>query len=213
MLMPRTRPTLIKEILVTVCIALTHGISVAAEAEIQVLGVRKVDYHDQPELPLPQNAGLEALVGRDASAQAPSGLVPGAISRRPHRSLLRVEFRSSKKLSDIARQGGIVFLESFFCSRPQGFAVLAFPTVYANGEAVRPGMMPEVHGQESYYFFVNGARKESLNSRPPQIGFDLGADPQDLCFYVTGNVSGHLTYKSKITRISKAEIAAAMTSP
>jgi hypothetical protein len=55
-----------------------------------------------------------------------------------------------------------------------------------------------------YHFFVTASRKASPESVPPQIGFDLAVDPQDVCFYITGE-----DFESDIGIVSKAVIAAA----
>jgi hypothetical protein len=183
----------------------------AAKATFDIVGVRVVDYHDQSELPLPGLAGLETLVGRDAAEHAPPGLLPTGPIERPHRTLLRVEFRSPDDLWDIARRGQVVFLHSYFCSRKKDFAVLTGPTVYAEGDAIGPpGREPgrdNVHPKQLYYFFVSASRKASPESVPPQIGFDLAVDPQDVCFYITGQ-----HFKSDRGIVSKAVIAAAFHS-
>jgi hypothetical protein len=194
--------------IVIVGIARAVGIEGASKANFDIVGVRVVDYHDQSELPLPGLAGLETLVGREAAEHAPSSLSPKGPIERPHRPLLRVEILSPDDLWDVARRGQVVFLHSFFCSRKRDFAVLTGPTVYAGGDAVRPpGREPSrdyIHKKQMYYFFVTVSRKASPESVPPQIGFDLSIDPQDICFYITGE-----NFRSDIGIVSKAAISAA----
>jgi hypothetical protein len=85
---------------------------------------------------------------------------------------------------------------------------LTGPTVYSDGDAIRPpGREPgrdDVHKKQVYHFFVTASRKASPESVPPQIGFDLAVDPQDVCFYITGE-----DFESDIGIVSKAVIAAA----
>jgi hypothetical protein len=179
-----------------------------SKANIEIVGVRVVDYHDHSELPLPRLVGLETLVGHNSAENAPSGVSPNGPIERPHRPLLRVEFLSPDDLWGVASRGQVVFLHSFFCSRKKDFAVLTGPTVYADGDAVRPpGKAPSrdyIHKKQIYYFFVTVSRKASAESAPPQIGFDLSIDPQNICFYITGE-----NFKSDIGIVSNAVIAAA----
>jgi hypothetical protein len=179
-------------------------------ADTQFLSVKAVDYHDQLELPVPALAGLETLVGRQAAERAAAtGALPGP-QERPHRPLLRVEFRSTKDLWGIARRKAVVFLHSSFCDR-KDFAVLGDPTVYSGGRAVQWTNVPDsaTTGSENvYYFYLNVSRRESPKSSPPQVGFDLQASPEDICFYVTG--SGFLGYRSAIATVPKDAISAAL---
>lgn len=211
------------EFLERVAVALLAVTSVALSAclqasqllDIQIKGISAVDYHDQQELPIPKRAGLQALVGRDASAHVPSSALPMGASERPHRLMLRISFLSSVDLRALAQNGLVVFLHSYFCSRENEFAVLAAPTVFSNGESVSPEHKIEVprhakKAQPTYYFFVNVTRRESLRSKPVEMGFDLRTDPHDVCFYLTGSGARGLEYKSDVSTISKTAITNAL---
>jgi hypothetical protein len=178
---------------------------------------RLVDYHDQQELPVPRSAGLEELIGRQQADQAASSIAPQEPSARPHRPLLRINFRSSVDLRAIANRNATVFLHSYFCSHQNDFAVLSAPTVYADGEPIRAheprkeGLTRGIPGQDfQYYFYLNVLRKEIRDSRPPQMGFDLRVTAENICFYVTGSGASGLIYTSSIGLISVEAIVAAL---
>jgi hypothetical protein len=181
------------------------------EPDIQFLSVKAVDYHDQLEMPVPALAGLEPLVGREAAERtAVIAGVPGRPMERPHRALLRVEFRSTKDLWGIARRKGVVFLHSSFC-QPNEFAALGDPTVYYRGRAIYWTNLADsasTGSEEVYYFYLSVSRRKSLKDIPPETGFDLRENPEDICFYVTG--SGFFGYKSAIATVPKGAISEAL---
>jgi hypothetical protein len=183
--------------------------------DIAFVSARLVDYHDQQELPVPGSAVLEELIGRQQADQAASIVAP--LNARPHRPLLRIEFRSSVDLRAIANRNATVFLHSYFCSHQNDFAILSGPTVYAGGEPIRAretkteNSAGGIPGQEfTYYFYLNTFRRENRNSRPPQMGFDLRVTAQNICFYVTGSGASGLNYASSIALIPQEAIVAAL---
>ena len=193
------------------------GLAAIRANDIVFVSARLVDYHDQQELPVPRSAGLEELVGRQQADQVASIVHPQEPSERPHRPLLRIEFKSSVDLRAIANRNATVFLHSYFCSHQNDFVVLSGPTVYVDGEAIRARETKTENsadgspGQEfTYYFYVNALRKESRNSRPPQMGFDLRVTAENICFYVTGSGASGLIYTSSIALIPQEAILAAL---
>ena len=201
---------------ISLCCPLFTLAAVSA-SDISYVSARVVDYRDQQELPVPRSAGLEELVGRQRAEQITSMVAPQEPSDRPHRPLVRIEFRSSVDLRAIANRNATVFLHSYFCSHQNDFAVLSFPTVYADGEPIRAGETKTVNstggipGQEfTYYFYLNVLRKENRNARPQQMGFDLRVTAEDICFYITGSVTSGLIYTSSIALIPQEAIVAAL---
>jgi hypothetical protein len=193
------------------------GVAAIRANDIAFVSARLVDYHDQQELPVPRSAGLEELIGHQQADQAASIVRPQEPSDRPHRPLLRIEFRLSVDLRAIANRDATVFLHSYFCSRQNYFAVLSAPTVYADGEPIRAietttaNSTGGIPGQEfTYYFYLNVLRKENRNSRPPQMGFDLRVTAENICFYVTGSGASGLIYTSSIAMIPQETIVAAL---
>jgi hypothetical protein len=190
-------------------ISLAHpllALAAISANDIAFVSARLVDYHDQQELPVPRSAGLEELIGRQQANQAASIVRPWEPSDRPHRPLLRIEFRSSVDLRAIASRNATVFLHSYFCSHQDDFAVLSVPTVYADGEPIRAretrteNSTGDTPGQDfKYYFYLSVLRKENRNSRPPQIGFDLRITAENICFYVTGSGASGLIGHSGMT--------------
>ena len=179
-------------------------------ADIQFLSVKAVDYHDQLELPVPALAGLESLVGRKSAENVAATSALHGPRERPHRPLLRVEFRSTKDLWGIARRKAVVFLHSSLCDR-KDFAALGDPTVYSRGQAVHWTNVQDsasTGSENVYYFYLNVSRRESPKSVPPQVGFDQRANPEDVCFYITG--SGFFGYRSAIATVPKDAISAAL---
>src|SRR6267142_106107 len=188
------------------------GCSAAArEADMHILAIRVVDYHDQHEMPVPHAAGFEELIGRKALANAPAQMLSKTETERPHRLLLRIEFDSTVDLWEVARKDSVVFLHSYFCANPDNFAVISSPTVYSNGEPIRPSKTLDrsdaTKQEKKYYFYANVARQESPLSNPPQRAFNLRTNPEDVCFYITGSsgIAGR-TYKSGVARIARAEV-------
>lgn len=185
-------------------------------ADISFTAVKLVDYHDQQELPVPRSAGLEELIGRTQADRASAIVAPQAPSDRPHRLLLRVDFHSPVDLQAVANRDAIIFLHSYFCSHQRDFAVLSAPTVYLDGRPIRAESVPHqsmdrVPGQGfSYYFYLNAVRKESRDSKPPQMGFDLRVTPENVCFYVTASGASGLIYTSTPAAVPKEAIAAAI---
>jgi hypothetical protein len=193
------------------------GVAAIRANDIAFVSARLVDYHDQQELPVPRSAGLEELIGRQQADQVASIIRPQEPSDRPHRLLLRVEFRSSVDLRAIANRNATVFLHSYFCSHQNDFAVLSGPTVYVNGEPIRAretkieNSTGGIPGQEStYYFYLNALRKENRDSRPPQMGFDLRVTAENICFSITGSGASGLIYTSSIAVIPEAAIVTAL---
>jgi hypothetical protein len=90
-----------------------------------------VDYYDQRELPVPTLAALDELVGRELPESTLSLLPPGRGSERPHRLLVRVDFRTDVDLAQLAfRRGSTVMAMSFLCGMDNRNTSIGPPTVY-----------------------------------------------------------------------------------
>ena len=81
--------------------------------QITYTSIRVVDYHDQLELPVPRLAGLETLVGRQQAESALASLPPGGDDERPHRLLMRVDFRADVDLAKLAYKKNARLFRSF----------------------------------------------------------------------------------------------------
>jgi hypothetical protein len=168
------------------------------------------------ERPAPRSARLEQLVGQTPADQASAVIASKELKDRPNRLRLRVNFHSAVNLRAIANGDAIVFLHSYFCLHQNDFAVLSAPTVYSNGRPIQADTMSDhstsgvAGGGFTYYFYLNAVRRESLNSKPPQVGFDLRVAPENVCFYVTGSGAAGGVYTSGTAIMPKEAIAAAI---
>ena len=94
-----------------------------------------MDYHDQRELPVPTLAALDELVGRELPESTLSLLPPGRGSERPHRLLVRVDFRMDVDLAQLAfRRGSPVMAMSSICGMDNRNTSIGPPSV---GGAIR----------------------------------------------------------------------------
>ncbi len=126
--------------------------------------------------------------------------VRGGVSL-PHRDLIRVDFTSGTDLRNmVVREGNILFVHSYFCDRGDTFDTLGGPGVYVDlADAGKERLVKQ------FLFFIDVTRKSSPGSIPPEPGFDLSVNPEDICFYVTAQ--GMITtYKSDVGRIPKSVI-------
>jgi hypothetical protein len=216
--MPIIKHLMLFAIALTVLLFLTCGsLANIKAADIGFTTVKLVDYHDQQELPAQRNAGLEELIGRTQADQVSAVVRPEAPSERPHRLLLRVDLDSSVDFQAIANRNATVFLHFYFCSHQHDFAILSFPTVYLDGKPIRADNSADQSTSRTpaqsfkYYFYLNAERKESRNSKPQQMGFDLRVTPENVCFYVTGSGASGLIYTSTIAVVPKEAIVAAIS--
>jgi hypothetical protein len=129
-----------------------------------------------------------------------SSAVAGGMSL-PHRDLIRVDFTSGTDLRDmVARESNILFVHSYFCDRGDNLGTLGGPGVYVDrADAGKETLV------KRFLFFIDVSRKPNPESIPPEPGFDLSVNAQDICFYVTAH-SVITTYKSKVEIIPKASI-------
>jgi hypothetical protein len=136
---------------------------------------------------------------RNSITDLPSG-IPGGVSL-PHRDLIRVDFTAGTDLrSLVARESNILFVHSYFCDRGDNLGTLGGPGVYV--DRVDAGRETLV---KRFLFFIDVSRKPNPGSIPPEPGFDLSVNAQDICFYVTAH-SVATTYKSEVAIIPKASI-------
>jgi hypothetical protein len=136
---------------------------------------------------------------RNSITDLPSG-IPGDVSL-PHRDLIRVDFTVGTDLRNmVARESNILFAHSYFCDRGDNLGTLGGPGVYV--DRADAGKETQV---KRFLFFIDVSRKPNPGSIPPEPGFDLAANAQDICFYVTAH-SVSTTFKSEIGIIPKASI-------
>jgi hypothetical protein len=100
----------------------------------------------------------------------------------------------------VARESNILFVHSYFCDRGDNLGTLGGPGVYV--DRADAGKETRV---KRFLFFIDVSRKPNPGSVPPEPGFDLAANAQDICFYVTAQ-SVSTTFKSEIGIIPKASI-------
>jgi hypothetical protein len=134
------------------------------------------------------------------SITALSSGVAGGVSL-PHRDLIRVDFTSGTDLRNlVARDGNILAVHSYFCDRGDKLGTLGDPGVYVNrADAGKDTLV------KRFLFFIDVSRRPNPGSIPPEPGFDLSVDAQDICFYVTAyNVIA--TFTSKTSIVPKASI-------
>jgi hypothetical protein len=131
--------------------------------------------------------------------------VPGGVSL-PHRDLIRVDFTSGTDLRNmVAREDNILFVHSYFCDRGDNLGTLGGPGVYVDrADAGKETLV------KRFLFLLDVSRRSDPGSIPPEPGFDLSVNAQDICFYVTAH-SVTTTYKSKIGMIPKASIEQVLT--
>jgi hypothetical protein len=126
--------------------------------------------------------------------------VPGGVSL-PHRDLIRVDFTSGIDLrSMVARESNILSVHSYFCDRGDSLGSLGAPGVYV--DRADAGKETRVR---RFLFLIDVTRKSNPEAVPPEAGFDLSANAQDICFYITAHGDAS-TYKSKTEIIPKASV-------
>ena len=171
------------------------------------------------ERPVPRSARMEELIGLPPADQASAVIASKELTDRPKRLVLRVDFRSAVDFQAIANRDAVLFLHSYLCLHQSDFAVLSAPTVYHDGRPIRADALSKqstarVGGEGfTYTFYLNISRRENRQSKPPEVGFDFRATPENVCFYVTGSGASGLIYTSSTAIVPKQAIAAAINQP
>jgi hypothetical protein len=112
-----------------------------------------------------------------------------------------VDFTSATDLRNmVVRDGNLLFVHWYFCADGDTLATLGGPGVYIDRADARKETLVT-----RFLFLIDVSRKSDPGSAPPQPGFNLSVNAQDICFYVTAH-SAITTYKSKIAIIPKASI-------
>ena len=137
----------------------------------------------------------------DSSRKSVADISSGVIGwmSLPRRELIRVDFTSGTDLRSMVVQGGdILSLHSYFCDGENPRRNVGDPGVYV--ELANANV--ETHVKQ-FLFFIDVTRTASPGSIPPEPGFDLSVQAEDICFYVTASskVTG---YTSEVARIPKA---------
>ena len=147
-------------------------------------------------------------------------------SKPTRRSLLRVDLTSQVDLSEaLLRWEMLIHADVVFCSHPEDEALLGHSLYTTTPQAGKfPRDLNSLHpvkysgaaGKRTYYLPLNIARAASPSSIPPQIGFDLLNNPEDICISLRG-ASMPLTMRwryvrSNTVRLSSAAIRGALRS-
>ena len=133
---------------------------------------------------------------------------------------MRVDFRADVDLAKLAyKKNSTVLAISLFCGTDNPDLSIGPPTVYLQGQPLLQGKWGQATqseassspGSREYHFFFNVARRENFKSKPPQRGYDLRRNPEDICFYLTGGKPGWFgfKFKSRVATILKSDIAEA----
>ncbi len=133
---------------------------------------------------------------------------------------MRVDFRADVDLAKLAyKKNSTVLAISLFCGTDNPDLSIGPPTVYLQGQPLLQGKWGQATqskassspGSREYHFFFNVARRENFKSKPPQRGYDLRRNPEDMCFYLTGGKPGWFgfKFKSRVATILKSDIAEA----
>jgi hypothetical protein len=142
-----------------------------------------------------------------------------SLSGSENRRMLKVEVATNTDLEAFRRRSdALVHADTYFCASPRQFAVLG-GTIFAlhSGESLlpRPLNLPTINIEPShlpadftYAILVNASRRESRESVPPQIAFNLADLPQDICIQLAGSYLG-FRMKSNIITIPSEAIRAA----
>jgi hypothetical protein len=184
--------------------------------DLRFSAISAVDRYDLTELSPSSVAHIGFLIGDKALAE--SGLLANATSA--HRPMLKAEFTSAADLAEFAGLHRVENVANFgyLCAQPTDYVVLMYPGVYTQGHRVtanRLASRSDSHAETAprlkYYVFMEVARKESPDSRPPQVGFDFRVKAADVCFYLSGgNEIAGRTFKSNVVKIPAEAIAASL---
>jgi hypothetical protein len=124
----------------------------------------------------------------------------------------KVEFTTRANLSVIMAEGYPLRSNGYFCDRPSDFAILLLGRLYFRDQALggEVGMIPQT-GPFTYATYMGVARDAFVPSKPPQVGYDLRRNAEDVCFYVAGGIApAPIGYKSNTVRIPTNVIEAAL---
>jgi hypothetical protein len=131
--------------------------------------------------------------------------VAGEVSL-PHRELIRVDFTSGTDLRNmVAGEGNILIVHSYFCAQGDDLGTLGGPGVYV--DRADAGKETPV---KRFLFLIDVSQKSNPGSIPPEPGFDLSVNAQDICFYVSAH-GVSTTYKSEIGMVPKKSIEQVFT--
>ena len=148
-------------------------------------------------------------------------------SKSTRRSLLRVDLTTQVDLSEaLLRWEMLIHADVVFCSHPDDEALLGgslYTTTPQAGEfprhlnSLHPVKYSGAAEKRTYYLPLNIARPASPSSIPPQIGFDLLNNPEDICISLRGAPIMVWTMKwryvrSNTVRLSSAAIREALRS-
>jgi hypothetical protein len=112
-------------------------------------------------------------------------------SKSTRRSLLRVDLTTQVDLSEaLLRWAMLIHADVVFCSHPHDEALLGYSLYTTTPQAGEfPRHLNSLHPVKysgTYYLPLNIAWPASPSSIPPQIGFDLLNNPEDICISMRG---------------------------
>jgi hypothetical protein len=139
-------------------------------------------------------AVADVSVGNSADWFPPA--VGSSKEKQTNRSLLIVDLTTHVDLTEaLLRWEMLIHANVVFCDHPGDRALLGYPlytTTPRAGEFPRPlnSLQPVVHSGAAktwtYYLPLNIALPASPASKPPEIGFDLVNNPEDICISLQG---------------------------
>jgi hypothetical protein len=163
--------------------------------------------------------GLNALLSgcttsiRDLSAGPVALRTAPPVGRLPERSVVSVTLRTRTDLQRVPADE-LIHADMFFCDTPSDLALLG-RTIYVATAGVDSALvplrdsvaLPDASGAYTYFVLVEVARRASPSSKPPQIGFDLAANPRSVCIKLAGGYIGE-SISSNTVRVLEAELRA-----
>ena len=139
-------------------------------------------------------------------------------SKSTRRSLLRVDLTTQVDLSEaLLRWEMVIHANVVFCSHPDDLAMVGYSLYTTTPQAgefprhlnsLHPAKYSGAAEKRTYYLPLNIARPASPSSIPPQIGFDLLNNPEDIWISMRG-ASMPWTMKWRYVRSNTVRLSSA----
>lgn len=122
---------------------------------------------------------------------------------------LRIELNTRTDLSTLSAKGVLLHVNARFCEHPNDVALRAWGVSESHSDAdARRGSFARAAtaSLHTFQFLMSPSRRASPQSQPPQIGFDLTTNPEDVCFDLTG---GYMWWSvsSNVIRVQCSDIS------